>query len=307
MPAQRLVLGYAWCEFRAILDDNYAISNYPSQGGGSTFGVLSSVTVKAFPSPQIANVIVILRAIASVDTFWSAMAYFVSQYPALSEQGIAGYSSLSGSSVMRTYTGSFLLPILSPSNTTASLAAALRTITDKITSTYRFQFFPPSITTTLYPNFQAWFAVSEGPKSAGTDFIIGSRLLPAEVLTRDLAKLKTALMGAASNVAGGVQVYLLGGKGVRDAIPRGGSDAVNPAWRTSLLHVGTFNSVLLHIELSVILRGIKVTGVGWPPLDADTMATQEALVTHTYVKALRVLAPNSGAYCNEVCSDSSNT
>jgi hypothetical protein len=32
--------------------------------------------------------------------------------------------------------------------------------------------------------------------------------------------------------------FLLGGKGVKDAVPQRGSDAVLPAWRSSLVHFG---------------------------------------------------------------------
>jgi hypothetical protein len=40
---------------------------------------------------------------------------------------------------------------------------------------------------------------------------------------------------------------------------------------------------------------------GWSPLDAAEKAKQEDLMTNTYVAALRRLAPDVGAYVNEVC------
>ena len=39
---------------------------------------------------------------------------------------------------------------------------------------------------------------------------------------------------------------------------------------------------------------------GWTPHDTAAKAKQENLMTHTYVKALRQLAPDMGAYINEV-------
>jgi hypothetical protein len=43
-----------------------------------------------------------------------------------------------------------------------------------------------------------------------------------------------------------------------------------------------------------------VTEVVWPPLDQAQKIEQQNLMTNTYVKALRVLAPDTGAYVNEV-------
>ena len=45
---------------------------------------------------------------------------------------------------------------------------------------------------------------------------------------------------------------------------------------------------------------ITVVGVRWNPFDAVGKATQENLLTNTYVEALRQLAPDMGAYINEV-------
>ena len=44
--------------------------------------------------------------------------------------------------------------------------------------------------------------------------------------------------------------YLLGGKGVADAVPRGGSDAVNPAWRKAVVHAGSCNLPILSQTLT---------------------------------------------------------
>jgi hypothetical protein len=40
--------------------------------------------------------------------------------------------------------------------------------------------------------------------------------------------------------------------------------------------------------------------VSWKPFDAAEKAKQEDLLTNTYVEALRKLAPDMGAYINEV-------
>lgn len=43
-----------------------------------------------------------------------------------------------------------------------------------------------------------------------------------------------------------------------------------------------------------------VVGVSWAPFDTVDKAKKEDLLTNTWVKALRQLAPDMGAYINEV-------
>lgn len=45
---------------------------------------------------------------------------------------------------------------------------------------------------------------------------------------------------------------------------------------------------------------ILVTETVWPPLMPAVKLEQQNLMTNTYVEALRVLAPDTGAYVNEV-------
>jgi hypothetical protein len=47
-------------------------------------------------------------------------------------------------------------------------------------------------------------------------------------------------------------------------------------------------------------------GVTWNYLDPVSKAEQESLLTNTYVEALRVLAPTSGAYVNEADANEPN-
>jgi hypothetical protein len=72
--------------------------------------------------------------------------------------------------------------------------------------------------------------------NAGSELVVRSRLISADVL-RDTDALETALRGVAPSDVDGLDLnfYLLGGKGIVDAVPRGGSDALNPAWRRALV------------------------------------------------------------------------
>ena len=65
--------------------------------------------------------------------------------------------------------------------------------------------------------------------------MIGSRLLDEEGLTSNLTTIKGAFK-AAFPPGAVTDAYLVGGKGVMEATPRGGSNAVNPALRKAFVH-----------------------------------------------------------------------
>jgi len=215
------------------------------QGGGSTFGVITSVTFKAFPSAPYATVLAVLATLPGTQAFWVATANVLSQFPMLNDQGISGYTfiapnitsaALNITSPIDAYYGIFNLPLLYPGNSSASLAAAINNVFATATAAYPFQFLK-SVTPTLYPDFYSWYAINNGPLSAGQDYVVGSRLLDEEALTSNLTALVEAFQ-TATPPGSSSSVYLVGGKGVWDVVPRGGSDAVNPAWRKALVHSG---------------------------------------------------------------------
>jgi hypothetical protein len=49
----------------------------------------------------------------------------------------------------------------------------------------------------------------------------------------------------------------------------------------------------------MLTGSILVIRVTWTPLDETTKSQTQNLLTNTYVEALRVLSPGSGAYVNE--------
>jgi FAD/FMN-containing dehydrogenase len=214
-------------------------------GGGSTFGIITSVTIAAFPAVPHITVLALAGTAPNTDAYWSAMAYIFSQFPGLSDQGISAYTfvypdtTYQGSKI-GAFQGIFSIPQLTKHNTTASLKAALSPIFDHINTMYPGQ-FQYSLDPVEYPSFYDWWKVNNGPNNAGADILAGSRLLSREVLAANVTKLKEALKAATPPLSGS-QLYLVGGKGVRDVIPRGGGDAVLPAWRDSLVHMGWYSS-----------------------------------------------------------------
>jgi hypothetical protein len=91
MSKYGLILGYE----RSKLDLrilSLVISNI-RQGGGSTFGVLTSITMKAFPSaPFISAVGILGTAPGGEEAYWDVLANVLSQYASLDAQHISVYS-----------------------------------------------------------------------------------------------------------------------------------------------------------------------------------------------------------------------
>lgn len=129
-----------------------------------------------------------------------------------------------------------ILPALFSDNTNESLTRATTSdfIESEINSTYTndFEFF---VNTTTFPNFYSWLQFNTAPDVAGIDLLIGSRILDEEALSKNVTALNVGLQAAIPPSSSGI-VYMIFGKGVHDAVPRGGSNAVNPAWRRVLVH-----------------------------------------------------------------------
>jgi hypothetical protein len=180
------------------------------------------------------------------DAFWSVIAYILSQYPSLSGQGIAGLPfilpsftnvELNITTPAAAYAGHFFMPLLSPSNSSASLAAAITDVFNNATAPYPGQ-FQVMVLPNTYPDFYAWFKDNNGPLDCGSDGLVGSWLLDEKALTGDLNSLTEAIKAFTppDSYSG---PYLVSGRNVWDSIPRGGSNSINSAWRKAYLHFST--------------------------------------------------------------------
>jgi hypothetical protein len=213
-------------------------------GGGSTFGVFTSVTLQTIPSMAVNQITLTISSDAGpTDNYWDAMTYILTQYPTLSNNSISGFPFVLPTSPVSTYSGPFH-DLDSPYNDTSKISALFGPIISHVATTWPT--LNVSNSTTSYSNFyQYWNANKDTSTTAGRDTLLGSRLLGPDTLNGDVSALKTALKGFSGG--GSFGALLLGGKGVADAQIRGGSDAVNPAWRSALTHVGK------HLSSAVLL------------------------------------------------------
>ena len=254
-------------------------------GGGSTFGVLTSVTVKTVPSPQIVGLLFqITQPLSEPDAQVDIMRYMLRHFPDLGRQNVSGYSYLynqcpsriradNGTAPISCFAGAFALQ--DTANVTA-ITALFMPLFAHIKSTW-----PVATTMAIplyFPNHLAWSRTMVEPNEAGQTQYVGSHLLDERALTSVTAESKQAFADFASvSVA---TAFLVGGRGVMDAVPAGGSNAVLPAWRKTYVHA--MNG--LHIGVEPLNRTQEKTAV---------TRLNESLA------GIRKLAPEMGVYMNE--------
>lgn len=208
-----------------------------SQGGGSTFGVLTKVTIRTVPSTPIAVYDFTIEAEPNATASWDSVAYLLAQFPILSDSNIAAYTYLypnTSAAGLGSDVASFeaVFALYNPASA-STLEHLLEPFVRHVNETYSNQ-TTTKATSTVFSNFYSMFLKYADDNGAGVDKVVRSRLLPPEILTE--SAFSGALMEFLGNAGG--RLYMVSGKGVWDAEPRGGSDAVNPVWRKALIHAG---------------------------------------------------------------------
>lgn len=211
-----------------------------SQGGGGTFGVLTKVTIRTIPATPIALYNFNLQTKPNSTTYWEILAYFLAHYPTLSAANVSAYTYIYPNKTLTelqgpvaSFEGVFALP--EPSSASA-LEEMWAPFWAYVNETYPGQTVTQT-TSIVFPNLYSLFLEFADDSVAGVDKVVGSWLLPPKTLTEDT--LSHALVDFVGE--SGARLYMVSGKGVWDAEPRGGFDAVNPAWRKALIHAGKLN------------------------------------------------------------------
>ncbi|KAI9837887.1 MAG: hypothetical protein M1837_002677 [Sclerophora amabilis] len=255
-------------------------------GGGSTYAVMISATVRVYPAPSITTYSFSVNTTAQSETFWDVCTYIHSQLPHLSDSGSMGYyfqfadmsKIMPGAKAEGVFLGTFLLPDLPVS--------AAEGLFQPILDYVRNASWPDQIVAggfaSEYPDFYTWWSASSASEGVGTSGRLGSRLLDKAALLKDPKALKKHLKETSP---GDIPLlgHLIAGRGVQNAKPAGGDDAINPAWRKAYTHV--------------------VLPASWPLLNQTAKADATSELTNERVAALRRLAPDSGAYVNEADPD----
>ena len=267
------------------------------QGGGSSFGILISATMKTFPDRPVTPYLLTVNSTTQEATtnnntgFYDIATFLTSELPGLSEAGFMGYyfiTSLAGSS--SPYASGTAKSSGPPSSTRyartpISLVVfffAIDTPPSRLDAAIapflaRIRALPnASFTTTeqtfSFPSLMAMRPIAFPAGTVGTNALIGSRLWDERAVGRP--GVGDAIRAVIESV-GAFQGLFVSGPAVRAIPPT--SVAVTPAWRSAYLHA--------------------LGSITWPfGGDADAAARQD---TETIQGALRRVAPNTGAYLNE--------
>ncbi|KAI1122305.1 FAD binding domain protein [Nemania abortiva] len=251
-----------------------------SGGGGGTYAVIVSVTVKAYEDGVVGGALIQWNKTSENDeNFWKGIEEFHTALPALVDSGATALYSLTNDSFT-------VVPVTSPGSTQEQMQALLQPFQSKMKSLN----ISMAMTVTSFPTFYEHFDHYLGPLPGGLpivniiDVTLSGRLIPRTVVQNatsnaaltDALKLSVALGG--DFVTGGVAVNAA--HSVAKNTPS--SNAVLPAWRDTI-----------------------VTILAFSPWDyKGTLATNNAAqdyVLDVTIPALKALSPDGegGAYLNE--------
>ncbi|KAJ5289000.1 FAD/FMN-containing isoamyl alcohol oxidase MreA-like protein [Penicillium angulare] len=257
-------------------------------GGGGTWGVVTSVTVRAFPDPPIVGFTFSGGGAFGSDSYWDAVEYLNSFLPEFNEAGGAMYYYLvpdytvSGEQVSMFYAeGGFA--------NHSDVAKVNKLMKPFIKKLGEITGSPFNYTATLTPKATSLFTTNfKGPDGGGIPVILGSRLITRDLLkSADGPKQVTDAVRSLKTIPGNTSIGYEGIQGLVTVGPQvwANSDldsALHPIWRETQLHL-------------IIARG-------W---DVDTPFEEQQIIqnnlTQVEVPILKKLdpAPKGGAYLNE--------
>ncbi|PGH21611.1 hypothetical protein AJ80_03044 [Polytolypa hystricis UAMH7299] len=246
-------------------------------GGGSTFGVVTGMTLKVYPKMSFSGLTwTILTGPDTSNTdeiFWAAMEAYWSEFPSYAEQGTYGYSTLfsRGPGIGYTWTmHPWTVPGMSLTDFKA-MVAPLFAEWAALGFEFQAEYFE-------HDNFYDTWSTHFPTETVGnTNLHTASRLFPKKNW-QDENILNSTLAAIRSVVEEGSALI---GYNVNGAAPAGTPDsAVNPAWREAVM--------------------FGIVGGGWapdtPPEDVEATNRQ---ITYDWMERLRQVTPGGGGYGNE--------
>ncbi|GME41021.1 putative FAD binding domain protein [Neofusicoccum parvum] len=243
-------------------------------GGGSTFGVVTSVTLAAHPRMPVATTTLSFSTSATVPaaTFWAGVRAYFDHFLALADAGTYAYFW-----VIPLGSSQFLFqlrPLFAPNHTAAQATALLVPWLAQL----RALSIPVAPNTTAHASFHAAWRAGFATETVGNvDGRSGSRLFPrANFETREMLDATFAALRGTTE-AGVVMLAF----NMRNAAPAGAPpSAVSPHWRRSYLHA--------------------CAASGWAA-DASVEEVRAAFdyLTYDVFGRWRAVSPTSGAYMNE--------
>ncbi|KAJ6781827.1 hypothetical protein PWT90_08773 [Aphanocladium album] len=251
-------------------------------GGGGTYGVVTSAVMRAYPSPRTSlwTFSATLQDHRQESQWWDLVTYFHQQLNEWKREGMQGYYYLLGPPLMPTRMlglGFYLYD--KPDGTVEKLIAPWILELDFAKSTISYQSNIKSAASFM----EIYQDTQNEAVAQGGGFSLGSRLLPAESLRdrESLSHMLQEVAGVSRDNTTSIPTPAIIGHVIANANNAKLETGLNPAWRKAVVHF--------------LMVG------GWE--DGASEAVAEAVredVTFRKTYAMRKLAPDSGAYFNEV-------
>ncbi|KAE8136429.1 hypothetical protein BDV38DRAFT_272028 [Aspergillus pseudotamarii] len=262
-------------------------------GGGGTFGVVVSATIKVYPTrPVLKHSLTIAASSTNMSSLMNASVAVLSKYPILSDAGFSGNGQLSrvlGTKSAYSHNFVKMLSNSSSSNSSSGIEEAKRLINTQLVEFLRPLYGTElSVTSTFekYDTFQDYFDSGnhESPASNNPSPVMVSRLFDKESLVNNQKNL-TAMFHAifpqsvskVQAVASLLEFCLVGGGKVLQAQPH---TAIHPAWRKTYMFAENYDV---------------------PPSDSGMQGVRQVrdYATSKKLEAMKAAAPGTGTYLNE--------
>ncbi|KAL4751930.1 hypothetical protein BDW72DRAFT_212340 [Aspergillus terricola var. indicus] len=243
-------------------------------GGGSTFGVVTSVTVKAYPTIPVTTSTFTFTTGRKIshNNFWAGFRAYLDYFISNSDAGIYSYFFILPSDGEFTF---LMQPFVAPNRTLEETDALLAPWFERLSDLG----ITLDANTTYFDNFyDAWLASFPLEVVEKTHVATGSRLFPRKNFENETLLDQTFEAIRASSEAGLTYIAF----NMAPTLERGGNpdNAVNPAWRKTVMHA--------------------LSSVNWA-----TNATTEEIkaarheFTYKHMQRWRDVSPGSGAYLGE--------
>ncbi|KAL7274198.1 hypothetical protein RUND412_002913 [Rhizina undulata] len=241
-------------------------------GGGGTFAVVISMTVRVFPDLKITTLPLTFNS-TNETAFWSAVEAFNTVLPDLADEGIYTYYYTTGDTFTCT-------PIFAPNITVTELQTLLSGFYETLNTlgvTY-------NNTATEYPGFYSAWKNSFVTEPAGLQSGTISRLVPRIVMEKNISGV-VAYIKHLTDLG-----QLVVGFSIQPEYKAGllmSLNAVNPAWRQNGLH---------------LLTGYVIPD-GSTPAEVDALRNE--WVTE-HLSIIQAITPGAGAYLSEAAVNEPN-